>query len=455
MRGRYVTAVRTLWEAMSPLAVSSGACGEIFGEEIVRDAVGLPHVPGTSLAGALRAAFADAAEAKRLFGSPKTDGKKGGAETGESSPLHVGALYACDSESAPAIGDVVALNGRRKNDPLLRMLCERTLSRDRVRLSDKGTAKDGAKFTVSAVPTGTRFKGELLLWSDGIEEANDCAARLVSLLRSRDMALGGGKRAGLGRMEARKIETRRYDLADGEDYRAFATWRAAPFAENAEGFSEPSEEPTCPAAGRTTVGSKTLKAKDFFYVGGGAFPLAGKTFDIRNMLLPYSEDVVTWDKDRHAKTDRRVVLPGASIKGALRHRAEFHYRCAKGIWAGQDRDVRHMDALFGCVREEKGLPFEERTRAGCVFIDDVHIDAPACGTQTHIRIDRFSGGVVSGALFGEQALWQAEITIRWRVSSEVSGDHTAALEKALEDLAAGRLALGAASGRGHGYFEAA
>jgi hypothetical protein len=115
-------------------------------------------------------------------------------------------------------------------------------------------------------------------------------------------------------------------------------------------------------------------------------------------------------------------------------------------------------ALFGSANNENAGDMEEPDHAGRLFIDDVHFETGVVTTQKHNVIDRFTGGVRDGLLFEEELLFRTpfvgENAIHLYVDQPESVPLIArqALHKALEDLARGRLALGAGSGRGHGFF---
>ncbi len=70
----------------------------------------------------------------------------------------------------------------------------------------------------------------------------------------------------------------------------------------------------------------------------------------------------------------------------------------------------------------------------------------------HNGIDRFTGGVRQHVLYGEEVLscpFNLKITL---LPGPVSAEAKKALAMTLDDLVEGRLALGAGSSRGHGYF---
>ena len=90
------------------------------------------------------------------------------------------------------------------------------------------------------------------------------------------------------------------------------------------------------------------------------------------------------------------------------------------------------------------------------MIDDVVIDPDDVGIRTllHNAIDRFTCGVRDGFLFSEQMLWRGRFEIHLTVTAGKPNDAAARAETAfwmaVDDLCEGRLAIGAASGRGHG-----
>jgi hypothetical protein len=117
--------------------------------------------------------------------------------------------------------------------------------------------------------------------------------------------------------------------------------------------------------------------------------------------------------------------------------------------------------LFG-YSKERAERDEPTGQAGRVFIDDVAIPLASVqvGKLMHNAIDRFTGGVRERLLFGEDLLWRTPVKVRVLIDTRTAKAQArddlnrglAALRRAVDDLASGRLALGANAGRGHGYF---
>ena len=74
--------------------------------------------------------------------------------------------------------------------------------------------------------------------------------------------------------------------------------------------------------------------------------------------------------------------------------------------------------------------------------------------QYHVKIDRFTGGVISGPLFQEKIVYGAGTVFKTTisVSKSVDPEYVRMFEKALLDVANGLLPLGGGVNRGHGMF---
>lgn len=134
----------------------------------------------------------------------------------------------------------------------------------------------------------------------------------------------------------------------------------------------------------------------------------------------------------------RPVLPGSSIKGAVRARAE-QIAAALGLSKGR------TEALFGrgAGAEDNGLP-------GQVFFEDGVITQPQKKQISRIRINRFTGGVIRGGLFTEEPL---RCDLELRISAPDAPADCGLLLYALRDLGAGLYNLGSGGAIGRGYVQ--
>lgn len=455
---------RFVLEAKSALSVGTGGADGVYDHPIVRDANGLPIIPGTSLAGVLRhlwIADADADSADRLFGYQKRD-------KGDTSRLEVATCALHDRHGVPVEGLLIDAAGqnRLQTDALLKAALstrETPLFRDRVRIGHRGAAAKTGKFDRGILAAGNRFSGELRLWSEQRDDP-DWAA-LLALLAGPRLRLGGATRAGLGRIECVSLHRRSFDLCDVGDVAAFRALGPG-LADTAElDAVRPSSGPPS----RTTTLRITLTPRDFWRIGQGDEALGRHAKEPD--LLPKLEPVVEWENCQGRPSLRRVLVPGSSVKGALAHRVAFHWNALKGIYADDltPEQLRAWDksehcegvrALFGYSKDREradGRSREATGQAGHVIVEDAYVQASADDVQAmiHNSIDRFTGGVRNRMLYTEELIWSrpVELTITLLPgASQADGTARTALARALRDLCAGRLALGAGATKGHGSF---
>jgi Uncharacterized protein predicted to be involved in DNA repair (RAMP superfamily) len=209
--------------------------------------------------------------------------------------------------------------------------------------------------------------------------------------------------------------------------------------------------------------------------------------------------------DRHVT----LVLPGSSIKGALRSHAELVERVARGL-EPEDPDPdesaarqsaafrRQLDELpmvrrlFGSVRDDEPPGDGEERRAGAIRVAEctslvtipetlwrsvagTDVDTPPTDDKRlpeqvrdrledlgmaqadHVALDRWTGGAANGRLYSviePYAVAWEPIDIAVDLT-RLDGDRTALalLLLTLRDLAAGRIPLGASTNRGFGDIE--
>jgi len=459
-------------EAGSALSIGTGTNDGVYDHPILRDANGLPMIPGTSLAGVLRHLWianhdGNEGSANALFGFQRY-------ARGEASRLEVAACPMQDSQGQPVEG--LVFDPQRFNDPLLaaaRATRSDPLFRDRVRLSHRGVAADTGKFDRGLVLAGTRFSGELRLWSESTVDPDWDA--LLALLVDPRLRLGGATRAGLGamRLVEGSLHCGTFDLRQTEAARDFRA--LSPSVGDRQGL-----KPTAPSTGTQPAGLIALKLRltprDFWRIGQGDGPFA-KNYDKTPDLLPKAEALITWDdagKGQIATRVKYALVPGSSVKGALAHRTAFHFNALNGIFVEsiEEKLLKTWDksehcegvrTLFGFAKNKKegadSVSNKGTGRAGQVLIEDLHlkIDQPEQQTTSlmHNSIDRFTGGVRNRMLFSEELLhgkaMNLTITLLPGVA-EADGTTRRALARALVDLCAGRLALGGGSTKGHGSF---
>jgi len=441
---------RVVLEAVTPLSVSTGTPDNVFDTALVRDANGLPAIPGSSLAGVLRHLWWDEYDQKsmeEIFGFQKR-------KEGRPSRLQASWGHLLDSKGQVAEGLLLGDAGRKcLQDSLYAAALaqiEEPVFRNRVRITHRGAAADSAKFDRAVLPAGNRFALELRLWARP-EEGDQEWRRLLGLLAHPGFRLGGATRAGLGRVKPHAVHQRCFDLTEEADAEAFRTLDRA--LDVVAGLQP--HEPQSGVRG-WLEGVLELEARGLWRIGQG-----DRSLDARNEkpadLLPVVEECIVWDHGEGVRKPVFVLLPGSSLKGALAHRMAFHLRRFSGLWAGDDNTDERPEALeilLGAVKDE-GDP----GRAGVLFVDDARLPADAVQVVRlmHNAIDRFTGGVRNRVLFEEESLLGGKVQVNINLNLGRLQPHEnqirRALKAALDDLARGRLGLGSRSTTGNGFFE--
>ncbi len=439
---------RVTLEAQTPLSIGSGETDPLYDTPLMRDANGLPTIPATALVGILRRAVTLMAEDQGLcetflFGDQEAPSR-----------LRLSFAHIHDSQNRPVDGrgDLNALQA----DPILKpLLTQPPRVRERNRLSHRGVVDDRGKFDRNITPAGHRFTTQLTLAyapTEG-EEAERCWKVLQQAAHSVALRFGGATRSGLGAVKVVNWQEATLDLRQKSGRTLFCNISPDLSQPLPSGLSRLATL-TPPLPKSWSVQQFSLEPLTFWRTGQGSDSLKNDDRGKAPDLLSVTEPLITWSPiDHRATLATRLLFPGSGMKGALRQRTEFHYRCqllASELSSEKQNQQTEMAmvALFGTEEGEAS--------AGKVIVNDCYLAKPVEGrvkNQIHNSIDRYTMGGRHGALFTEQLVKEA-LTVTLLVCGELDPATQQALDQAVADLKQGRLALGAASSRGHGYFKA-
>lgn len=352
-------------------------------ETVLRDWEGRPFVQGTSLAGALRSWLKDRnlVRAEELFGSQRKSGS-----------LMI-------------------------SDGFFEATAEQQV-RPRLHIDGAtGTAADGGKFDVAHIATGTKLTFNLTwLGSEETLEQTDAVEQILAALHAGEIRLGAQKTNGFGRLSL-TVQKRSYRMEDKED-------RAAWLEDREDGMPLTLPELTL---GGQVIFTLTGRADSILVKAGAREMKPGPKGGNRNVTVPLREN-------------GRAILPGSSVKGAVRTRVT-----AIAELLGMEKAV--TEKLFGRMNRrgenpDNGLP-------GKVHFEDVVLSGK--GQEiSRIRINRFTGGVIRKGLFVEEPL-QSEVTLHIALpEGEAVG--CGLLLYALRDLGLGLYNLGSGGSVGRGYL---
>jgi CRISPR/Cas system CSM-associated protein Csm3 (group 7 of RAMP superfamily) len=422
-----VRSLHARWVVTAELVLGSaahlgGGDGDAADMVLVRDArEGVPLLPGTSLAGALRAHLADVLGGYRSSEDPRVaalfDGSRGD-DLGAQSPLIVSdSLGVLPREHPVEIRDGVAIDPRT------------------------GTAEEHKKFDIEILPAGTRFplRFECLVAEPGEE------SKLVSLLVTSlsalvlgEASIGARRSRGLGAVRAGGWRAVRHDLSSAGGWSGWvASDSEGRFAPDASTFDDPAS--ACRSAHPGIALDLPADRRRRI--------IATADLTVRDGLLVRSAPREADAPDAaHLRSGGRSVLPGTSLAGALRNRATRIAGVVRGTYGDADDWVSR---LFGPCLEEATASAQESLAAARLRVSEGVIENGRRARPSRIRVDRFTQGVVPGALFDEEPECGGHLRVRLELREPEPGD-AGLLLLLLKDLLTGDLSVGgtAAVGRG-------
>lgn len=392
---------------------------------------GASLLAGTSLAGALRSHLADVLggyrsrehpEVARLFGAARGD------DEGTQSPLFVFDSLGWIPEGLSAeIRDGVAINPAT------------------------GTAEAHKKFDFEVLPAGTLFPVRVeLIIEEPAQEGRLLGLLIAALdgLTKGDIALGKRRSRGLGAVKARNWKAWRYDLTMAQGWLGWLTSdHLTPIAEDVPRWASAAEaiqtaQPALELQGFEDKRCRVLIELDM--------ELAGDLLVRSPATDPGAPDVV------HLHSAGKPVLPGTGLAGALRSQA---LRIARLVRESKGDGDLWIERIFGPRLEQEGDEdsINNRARASRLRISESFIKNCGMRRQTRIAIDRFTGGVVQGALFDEQLQSGGELQVRLELRVPNDPERSSDAEFGLllllfKDLLSGEIPVGGGVSVGRGIL---
>ncbi len=382
----------------SPLLLGSGL-SDIADKEIIRLPDGKPYIPASALAGKLRRKFKDIYSAE-----DKTVRQFWGIDKGESSFQ----------------SHIVFEDARLQSESY------QTTVRDGVKIEHKtNLAKEQGKYDYELLEVGHAFtfKAEITLRASfDADQFKKMAGTVLELLK-KDFRVGAHETSGFGEIECSLANA--YVFAFPDDSEAWFT------------YLEKNELPKT-----TALPHFEIKPKSLFKIEA--------TFALKTTFLTSTYGVKSNEPDKTQLKRKQYkdgswtdvyILSGKALRGAIRHRG---LRILKTVGV-QDAEKR-IDALFGMVDEktQKAQKSKIRVREG-VF------EGAEKFAQTRIKIDRFTGGTISGALQEAEPLAKGKIELTIEIPN-YTNQEAALLLFILKDLWTADLPIGGDKNVGRGVL---
>ncbi len=170
-------------------------------------------------------------------------------------------------------------------------------------------------------------------------------------------------------------------------------------------------------------------------------------FCIKSSLIVRNYSQLESPADSVQLTSReKPIVPGSSIRGAMRARAE---RIVRALGA---RHLQITKTLFGYAETDSN-----DKRKGKLRIEESALKECDKQIQCRTKIDRFTGGTIDGALFNSEAMWSQSptdenLTLKLSCRSCVEAEAGLIL-LLLKDLWTGDLPLGGEKAIGRGVLQ--
>jgi len=443
---KYRFLARLIIQSETPFSIGSGEKNAYVDNMVVKDANGLPYIPGTVIAGILRHTIEQKNGKdymKDIFGFQEKDKSK----DGQGSEIIFSSAQIIDKNGKAVEG----LIDDEKNSYLKHF--DNLPIRQHVKINDKGTAESKGKFDEEIVYKGVRFCFEIeMLSKDG--KNNSLFEEIISELSYDTIRIGGGTRKGFGDFSIIESKIKILNLSQPEDLKAYISKTMS--LNDSFWDNEEKETITLEKDKDWITYELELKPDDFFLFGSG---FGDDDADI----TPVSETYFDWSSGKPEPMENSILIPGSSIKGALSHRTAFHYNKIKKCFAENFKNDKEkitgenneaVRVLFGYTSQD-----EKEQKRGNVLISDIiqKENGEKSHILNHVAIDRFTGGAMDGALFSEKVTYGKgrNYSLKFKVKRSVfdkEPEIITAFENALNDIVTGQLPLGGGVNRGHGVF---
>ncbi|MCR4942212.1 MAG: hypothetical protein K5978_05435 [Campylobacter sp.] len=391
-------------EATSALKIGSGNSDLFIDSPILRDFNGLPMILGTSLSGALRAAI-DKSKADKIFGSMDTGG------------------------SALIVSNALLLDENNKvHEKLITQksnflkLFDTLPLREHTAINEFGANVNGSKFDEEVLFKGTRFKFALEIPSEFKTEFDE----ILKVLASPVFRLGGGASKGFGAFKIISIKSAELNL---QEYSSSLNFE----------FKGETKEIKSDHLSDFDKYELKLSPDDFFMFGSG---LGDGDAD----ATPVFESFIDYEKAKLSQ--KHILIPATSIKGAVSHRSAFYYNLQNSDNKVGEENPAVRD-IFG-YKKDKDISGAK----GKIMISDCYKSFDDTKTKVfdHVAINRFTGGAIEGALFQEKVVQTDEFCIEIFLKQNIDEKSQKAFESTLLDITQSRLPLGGMTTKGHGFF---
>lgn len=292
-----------------------------------------------------------------------------------------------------------------------------------------GSTIKGGLYDSTLIPKGNKFEfrmeaREICKYGKAVFE--EALEEIIKNMQNGKVTFGGNKTKGFGIFKINKVWKKDFDLHKKEDLIEYLDWEDSI---QLPVYIENSSEK-----------SNNLKY-DITFTGNikDSFLLKGEIENRENEKGSLQHSL---------KENDLYIIPSGSIKGSMRAYTEKIMNTLHG-----EKEHEVIRELFGHKSDEKN---HDKYQMGKLIISDCKIEkVEKVGTTEYhrIKIDRFTGGAINGALINEKRLVDGVIDLKIQVRESLEPQEKALILFYLRDLGLGKITLGSNASVGSGRVE--
>lgn len=417
----------------SPLCIGSGR-NDITDQDILRDARGIPYIPGSAVAGVLREAcqgIMDDKAWKYYFGYSSTN--TGNKIKSDDDIIESQIIF----YDATLVGD----NKDKDGNPKYRIS-----QRDGVALNEYKSAKKQAKFDWEILEGDCKFQTFIEISEEQSDvnekvKADEVLTNIAKIWKETDIRFGAKTTRGYGKICNVEIIGKNFDFTSKDEISSWLDFDI--FEENSWENAILYEDMlnTLMKDNIWTLKDNNRLSLKLRLEGG---------LSIRRYSTQCSEEESSPDQEQMttlSSGDEVAVIPGTTWAGAIRHRMEELIKGSKKNRENDTYEYNYFGAANDKDKEKSLICFGESRLTGGEF-----------KVMSRNAIDRFLGSTAEGALFTEKIYIGGETTLDisfgdlYNTAGVYSDDFIKVLAATLTDLHEGYLAVGGATSVGRGIF---
>lgn len=286
-----------------------------------------------------------------------------------------------------------------------------------------GTSEDKAKYDMDFIDMDTEFELNFKLFAKNEEELKDedeLIKNVIEGFKGGNLRLGANKMSGFGKFSVKKVQARTLDLKQRKDLISYIMNDKDYTALKLENFKDKGNQGYI----------------EFDFDGSIIDSMIVKEYQIKENEADCKN--MTNSKDES-------IIPGTTIKGLFR---EYNTKILKTL--GLDDKLFLIEDIYGTdAKSQSKTHF-----IGKVLTSDVIVKKPKYCVYNRIKVDRFTGGVVTGGKFDEERV-QGDLSFRISLK-KLEENNKAAVGLILltfRDLGLSKLPIGSSSSIGAGRIK--